>query len=106
MGSAGGRTGERVLDTDPEDMDKLKGVTEEALAGSDERGVIEARGERDASDVNGEVEGGTVLSLSSEESDDTLDALGRNKDVSYEASGRSRTTKERREGEGLRIDDS
>jgi len=79
VGIAWGRTGERVVDAGSKDIDRLEGVkTEEALAESDERGVIEARGERGASDVNGEVEGGTVLSLSSEESDDTLDALGRN----------------------------
>jgi len=78
MGIAWGRTGERVIDAGSEDIDRLEGVkAEEALAESDERGVIEARGERGASDVNGEIEGGIVLSLSSEESDDILDALGR-----------------------------
>jgi len=46
MGIAWGRTGERAIDAGSEDIDRLEGVkAEEALAESDERGVIEARGE-------------------------------------------------------------
>lgn len=91
--TTGGLKGDCATDTVPVERDKLEGVvtsgSEASDGGSEGTGVMEGSGEAATSEVKAEGEGGIVLSLSKEDTEDALDALGRRKDVSYEASGTS-----------------
>lgn len=84
--TAGGCAGDLATETVSDEKDKLEGVEtsdcRDSEGGSVGTGVIEGKGEAATSEVKGDGEGGIVLSLSNDETDEALEALGRKNDVS------------------------